>query len=1723
MTADSIEASLQPGIILRLSPAEYISHLRAIVAGAPADQHDATVAVITNQLQSHVHSSAIPPILFSMWLPMALPHLPQLLKDMLGDKESRGVRKAGRRQLRRAHRGRKWSENGWKAVGGIEGVRSLFNSLSVSDVHPLVMAIAENARSRGIAGDVAVDQLLEALTDGSREVRRLEMTDITRLLLSCSTPFIIEWLQKKPLPSFPLRMVFRSLVAGRLDLARSIATGSVSVHPEVRSFLVANLPAELIWSPVPYKPKYTPVELSPKSPSGTRFCFDLLHSFQDEQVLKMCPSTKGILDILQIAEKHAIRHNTPFDDILSLMQLGLATAALQVEKPTFERCDPRLVVLLHYWSIAKYPDYAPNYSINYEKNPQAARWNRKKHPVATLSHHRHPLSALSHPSRPNAKHQAALEKLIVYITKSIPENRILARHMSYTIFELFRLLPYQHFAPAARLPLIKLLYRHVSAVRVDLDNPQLSDEEWRRIDLDAEILTVIPPNDSRWLFSRLPNLEAAESLITFRSAGRGSNLDGNGPWWFKYGQLKMLWEVEDTHLEGSCHETLKLLGNVKTEAEKSRDPDNRSMWAGRAARLAIRSKSVAILRDVTVWSRRYLRDHIVYPNITQILISSMQDNILSCVTLCPNRRPASLAALKALVEEANSLLLLHIEAALQYLREPNFQPRVYQSFSTLLWRIFSERIDGVQTLQRLGLGSESELVSILIESMMPILTLYGETGLADGNEQLDWALPNGITVSFKPRRLLALPFLDKLARHRDELWAQNRLKRNDLVATLGEGWPKGLPIQSLLLGEQWMAQALANPEAAPFVADRLRRVIFCDPEIALATVPRNTDIIESFVDNLPVAIRSYVGRGASTEVLGRIQRVWEHYYHVVPVAAGHIEMVKSLLKKIASAAGIEWMKEDMAPPLPPSLPVSENNSGADLEPVEWDPRPNGGGGDDEIAEINEVDKKPQNLLLCRLSPTEDASNWHWMGNLPKKPGNWSPAEPVDSQQSFWRTWVSQIHKLPMSSKDAVVASAMLYLDAFAAGDTRLLSNQFPAGILHPRYPSMYLDYGFLSSIGKSSNTREYVNDAILALRKLKSIVPPVLLRDLANSMLNKLIHKKTYEGNYCDSDFIILESATFKVISLLSLTDQPRLAYGPAVRVVEKMPGSSSWHRRLISVGLCKRLCSTHAKEMLQNFSCFILKSIDRQHAGNKTEEGGFGSSGGLDPSKKQYVKVTTLKLLAQLLKGGNSVATEISLDILRSLFVKSNHIDVKAAALGAIIELLGKNVRLGLEPDPKVYKVLAAFADAAAGPDERTVVSEAEWIAAENGGPLPNCDDHRPLLDLFLMAKGRIPDKFHEDYVRSVLFKIFDESTRQHTRWMRIFLGRCQLPTEEAHAAQFGPFIDNYANKLLSAWSDCISKGYLLRSRELSMGYRDCERLSHINKKLNAMDPTLGETNAGMHWKQYFQTRIDYRLAFGSLGELVMSKDLQPRFSNGITLEDAEEEYFQRIAIAAREPRYGIDGNPVVSLKPFESAINILLPRSDAENIPESRRRLLEKIVADVGGLHSKIWPEGSSEKPPLLPSLWNLRCRLAMTSPSAELVERVNFLCKECSQSSFAMGDYKQLVNAVGTITSDSQISLLVKLGKAAQNEHDGFVGCIKVQLVHYLLRKIKDITTVERRTGVESLLKSWLDSSNENIRRIAFSEMEKFASVKANNNFASHFGYCPSSEDGDDNEGW
>lgn len=204
-------------------------------------------------------------------------------------------------------------------------------------------------------------------------------------------------------------------------------------------------------------------------------------------------------------------------------------------------------------------------------------------------------------------------------------------------------------------------------------------------------------------------------------------------------------------------------------------------------------------------------------------------------------------------------------------------------------------------------------------------------------------------------------------------------------------------------------------------------------------------------------------------------------------------------------------------------------------------------------------------------------------------------------------------------------------------------------------------------------------------------------------------------------------------------------------------------------------------------------------------------------------------------------------------------------------------------------------------------------------------------------------------------------------------------------------------------------------------------------------------------------------------------------------------------------------------------------------------RLELLKRITADVTSLHTKSWldsqlqnnpgtsphvrvcdtlsgvsssPKPRQEtilcsndppaKPALLPSIWKLRCRIAMTLSPQEVLNSINQLCEECAQSQSVIGDYKDLENALRNLSGDFQVDVLINLGEAVQTGHDTPVEHIKMQLALFLLflHRLKSPPTTTKNAEIKSMLKSWASSSNENVRRIGFAETERIASSNLEN---------------------
>lgn len=223
------------------------------------------------------------------------------------------------------------------------------------------------------------------------------------------------------------------------------------------------------------------------------------------------------------------------------------------------------------------------------------------------------------------------------------------------------------------------------------------------------------------------------------------------------------------------------------------------------------------------------------------------------------------------------------------------------------------------------------------------------------------------------------------------------------------------------------------------------------------------------------------------------------------------------------------------------------------------------------------------------------------------------------------------------------------------------------------------------------------------------------------------------------------------------------------------------------------------------------------------------------EKASSSFVKITTIKLLAYLLAKSNFVSLIISLDILRTLFAASRHIAMRRTVVDGVLTRLRKNSDMEKSAGDEIYVAFKSFSLAAANPSERNTISEEVWLSAEAGGPLPEVNSDRLLLDLCIKdAKGTLPKRFYPDYVRRVVLSLLDESTKHHSRWMRIFLGRVALTPDEVSVTDFGPFGDTAVDLVLKEWTSYLPPEYLIHHRAWALSYLDCRTLEDINDKMD-------------------------------------------------------------------------------------------------------------------------------------------------------------------------------------------------------------------------------------------------------------------------------------------------
>ncbi|KAF4556643.1 Hypothetical protein D9617_1g085210 [Elsinoe fawcettii] len=260
-----------------------------------------------------------------------------------------------------------------------------------------------------------------------------------------------------------------------------------------------------------------------------------------------------------------------------------------------------------------------------------------------------------------------------------------------------------------------------------------------------------------------------------------------------------------------------------------------------------------------------------------------------------------------------------------------------------------------------------------------------------------------------------------------------------------------------------------------------------------------------------------------------------------------------------------------------------------------------------------------------------------------------------------------------------------------------------------------------------------------------------------------------------------LEQISYRALMALANSDVPALASPLILQTILERPDASSWHRMLLSIGFLKRLQADEAHDLLLD----LAKGI-----GEKLEEQSYVRVGDSQPPKhvslQPTVKVTTVKYLAQLLNDAEFISDDAAVEILVELFKAAQHRDIRLAALDSLLSLLdslARGTQQEIRANPAVHRILTALrtvVPVAGSINERRPIQTNDWLEAETTGILPELSDFGPdglppLMSAVVTAVSNSSraglKKLEAEFVKHIIIPMIDQSRKEHTRWVEMFL----------------------------------------------------------------------------------------------------------------------------------------------------------------------------------------------------------------------------------------------------------------------------------------------------------------------------------------------------------------
>lgn len=859
-------------------------------------------------------------------------------------------------------------------------------------------------------------------------------------------------------------------------------------------------------------------------------------------------------------------------------------------------------------------------------------------------------------------------------------------------------------------------------------------------------------NGIRWsLLVALPKSEARD-LVDRISRTKGLH----GGWLNTQDRLPDLapanvdWDLLQCHLiddENFRLEECKLkTAKIQRSAERERDGETRINWAIGAGHMAVESGSLDLLREFFIWARRFNRD----PLVSQLYGADQllrHEETLSLLSGIPERptQASKRDLISTSVRKGNGIALLLLETAITCQNEPSFYATHWSVVQHMFAEIFQFRLQRIRRLRsRLGL-SEDETNELVWEPTLDAILQAERLGIDDRNQALQFSDIYGPLFIWRDVDIThpdpsVLWFLNELAVRRDALWQEHRCKIHPSVMTLEAPWPRGLPVQALLSTK---INGKTTAEELPFVMERAKNVVFMPREDALRAIPENEEdraAIGCFVNDYRVALLLYISGCDKKEQRRRSDAAWQ--YATTQLSEDRLSPQEAILYwqevfNDAEAPLSQSIFEIKSPPKLPEADVHDDKS-------EWNP--------DSGSHLAIKDRElAPTCLDCFTDP--EFSEDYFKGftvhdDFVLRRRSISRAQVPD----FWDS-VRSGSGVPFDAKDGFTAAALLLVDALSQADSKILSQTFPGG----RFPAVFLDSDFVE------NQRSFDN------------FPPELLKDTPPALLEQLTTALIAKLSISPNPPPALVKWAFTTLKLLARSDDPSLAIPNIVHVVVSLPDHSSWHRVMLHPGILKRLSTQQSKTLVSTLAEAINeRSRQRKEAIATAQSTAAVSRDAEKPSPTTYVKVTTVKLLAQLMRNAEFVGEGSSVDVLVRMFTEATHIDIRAAIVDSLLSILESTTTPSIEKDIMAMletKVVPFAAELS----ESSPMTEQRWAECEEKCEPPAVEVQKAargaLLGFVERSKWKRDEVETGELVRRLLLPLIEMSTANGQRWLKIVL----------------------------------------------------------------------------------------------------------------------------------------------------------------------------------------------------------------------------------------------------------------------------------------------------------------------------------------------------------------